>query len=88
MARCALRRGVRFQANRFFSDVRPRRVEDRRVCRCVLANDVRCIPRGKRRRVHVRWGWGPLFHLRERRGLEAVQAGRRDVQGNATFREA
>lgn len=77
--------------NRFFNGVRRFRaevLEVRRVCHCVPANGVPCIPRGKRPRERDRWASDQLFHRLAQRGLAVVRAGRHGVLVSAMFRAA
>jgi len=75
------------QVSRFFSGrVRLRRALVERVLRCVLANDVRCILRGRRRRVVVHLVWDLGCRLRDQFVLVAVRERLREGPASDTFR--
>jgi hypothetical protein len=59
-----------------------------RVLRCVPANDVRCIPPGRRRRVLVPLVWAPGCRHRDQFVPVAVRERLRAGPASATFRAA
>jgi hypothetical protein len=82
------RPGGRCRGNQFFSGLVRRCRVDLRVRRRGLGNVARCIPRGSRRRVRVRWAWVRGFRLRDRFVRAAVRELHPDGRGSATFRVA
>ena len=83
------RRDDQFRVSRFFNARPVRKLRELHVRRFARVSAVRCIRRGLRPRVRVRWGWVRERDCRRRdqRVREAVRVVRRGDRDRDMYRE-